>query len=204
MRAPVPLVAALDKALQLYLQQDSDAVKKVSALNGKLLAFEIQGLDLIFFILPEDDQLHIRAFADQEPDTKISVTPAGLLNMMLNPGNNDAAFNGDMHIEGDLELGQTLQSILMNIDFDWEEHLSNIVGDIAAHKIGRGVRDFFHWSQNTSDAIQENLAEYLQHELSALPQHADIDGFLSSVDTLRSDVERIEARINRYLKQANK
>lgn len=203
MRAPVALVIALDKALQLYLQQDPDAVKKVSALNGKLLAFEIQGIDLCFFILPENDQLHIRAFADQEPDTKISVTFAGLLNMMLNPGNNDAAFNGNMHIEGDLELGQTLQSILMNIDFDWEEHLSKVVGDIAAHKIGRGMRDFFRWSQTTTDAVQTNLAEYLQHELAALPLQADVDIFLSNVDTLRSDVERIEARINRYLKQTN-
>lgn len=203
MRAPVPLVTALDKALQIYLQQDPNAIKKITALNGKLLAVNILGLDLCFYILPEADQLHIRAFADQTPDTTISVTPGGLLNMTLNPGNNDAAFNGDLHIEGDLELGQTLQSILTNIDIDWEEHLSSLVGDIAAHKIGKGVREFINWRQTSSETLQANLAEYLQHELDVLPQHEDIDQFLSSVDTLRADADRLEARIQRYLQQNN-
>jgi ubiquinone biosynthesis protein UbiJ len=43
----------------------------------------------------------------------------------------------------------------------------------------------------------QNLREYLQEEAAVLPSRAELADFLAEVDTLRDDVERLAARVER-------
>ncbi|MCK4586952.1 MAG: hypothetical protein KAU29_06400, partial [Gammaproteobacteria bacterium] len=80
---------------------------------------------------------------------------------------------------------------------DWEEHLSHVTGDIVAHKMGNLVRGIFSWSKNTTEILGQDAAEYLQEESRELPNRREVDGFLKNIDTLRSDVDRMEMRVSR-------
>jgi ubiquinone biosynthesis protein UbiJ len=48
--------------------------------------------------------------------------------------------------------------------------------------------------------MQLNVAEYLKEEALILPDQSQVNAFLSDVDTLRADAERLEARIARLKK----
>ena len=86
---------------------------------------------------------------------------------------------------------------------DWEELLSKVIGDVAAHQVGRSIRGLTHWGERASDSLQPDLAELLQHEMRVLPQRIDIEQFLDDVDTLRADFERFELRLSRFEQRIN-
>jgi ubiquinone biosynthesis protein UbiJ len=106
-------------------------------------------------------------------------------------------FKGDVQIDGDTELGQRFQDILRNMDIDWEERLSLILGDVAAHKLGNAVRGLFQWGRRGVASLQENLNEYITYETNSVPARFEVDNFNQDVDNLRDDTERLNARVQR-------
>lgn len=203
MRAPVPLVSALDAALNRVLQLDPQAEQRIHAMEGKLLALNIIGPNLTLYLFPIDGRLQVHAFAEGHIDTTISATPLGLARLALQSNASDAMFKGDVKIAGDIEFGQAIKDLLGNIDIDWEELLSKLIGDVAAHKVGRSLRGLANWTEQSTDSLQQDLAELLQHEMRVLPQRVDIEQFLADVDTLRADVERFELRLSRFEQRIN-
>ena len=199
----MPLVSALDVALNRVLQLDPRAEQRIHAMEGKLLALNIVGPNLTIYLLPVDGRLQVHAFAEGHVDTTISATPLGLARLALQTDASDAMFKGDVKIVGDVEFGQAIKDLLGNIDIDWEELLSKVIGDVAAHKVGRSIRGLTQWGERASDSLQQDLAELLQHEMRVLPQRIDIEQFLDDVDTLRADFERFELRLSRFEQRMN-
>jgi ubiquinone biosynthesis protein UbiJ len=109
----------------------------------------------------------------------------------------EGLFNGGVEIDGDVELGTKLQRIFERLDIDWEEHLSRLTGDIVAHQLGNTVRGFFAWGRRAADHLGHDVADYLQEENETLPVAWEVEEFIQGVDTLRSDVDRLEARVKR-------
>lgn len=203
MRAPLPLVIGLEKALKAYLQLDPDSTQKVAKLDGKLVALELRGLNMTLFFVGEQHKLAIRSIADETVDAVISATPLMLAQMTLQKTASKAVFSGQMKISGDLDSAQALQDILADVDIDWEEHLAGLVGDVVAHQVGRSVRGLFNWATNSGSSLQEDLSEYLLHEAKLLPDAEDIENFLNKVDTIRADIDRFSVRLDRYEQQNN-
>ena len=203
MRVPVPLISTLDAALNAVLKLDPRAAQRIQALEGKLLALHIRGPNLTLYLLPVDGHLQVHSFAEGHIDTTITASPLGLARLALKSDKSDVMFKGDVTIVGDVEFGQAIQDILGQIDIDWEELLSKVVGDIAAHQVGRGVRGLMNWTENAADSLQQDLAELLQHETRLLPQREDIESFLDDVDAVRADFERLELRLSRFEQRMN-
>ncbi|HEV2213569.1 MAG TPA: sterol-binding protein, partial [Gammaproteobacteria bacterium] len=66
-----------------------------------------------------------------------------------------------------------------------------------AHQIGNAVRDFLGWGRDAANRLSKDLAEYLQYESRDLPPRHEVDDFLTGVDRLRDDAERLAARLQR-------
>ncbi len=198
MHVPVPLIIALDKAVNTYLQLGDNVDAKLAVLGDKLVAIELRGVNMNLYFLRDNNRLSVRSFADETPDAIISATPLALAQMAVQKNADKALFAGQMKISGDLDAAQALQDILSGADIDWEEHLSGIVGDVVAHQVGRGVRSLLNWASNSQSSLQADLSEYLLHEAKLLPDRQDLNNFLDEVDTLRSDIERFSVRLSRY------
>jgi ubiquinone biosynthesis protein UbiJ len=48
-----------------------------------------------------------------------------------------------------------------------------------------------------------NVSDYLKEESLILPDQSQVNNFLSAVDTLRADTDRLEARIARLKKASS-
>lgn len=194
---PTAVTAAIETALNSVLQLDKDTLARLEKLQGKIIAIEVRGLDVSLYLIPEPGKLSVYGRYEAEADTVLRGTPLALMRMGLVKHAGDVLFAGDVEISGDVELGQEFSEILEALDIDWEEHLSHVTGDLVAHKLGNAVRGVLSWGQQTADTLGQDVAEYLQEESDTLPNGDEVDGFLLQVDVLRTDVDRLEARVRR-------
>jgi ubiquinone biosynthesis protein UbiJ len=200
---PTAVTAAIEAALNRVLQLDEDTLARLEKLQGKIIAIEVQGLNVPLYLIPEPNKLSVYGRYEAEPDTLLRGTPLALMRMGLVKHAGDVLFAGDVEISGDVELGQEFSEILQALDIDWEEHLSHVTGDLVAHKLGNAVRGMMSWGKQTADTLSQDVTEYLQEESDTLPNADEVDDFMQQVDVLRTDVDRMEARVRR-LESANK
>jgi len=191
------LTAALQTAVNRVLELDQTAKSRLQKLAGKVLAIELSDVPVKLYFIPTEDELQVFSYYDGRVDTRLRGSSIELLSMGVSARPGESLFKGSVHIQGDVELGQEFQDILRAMDFDWEERLSYLVGDVAAHKMGNTVRSVMQWGAQTVASMQDNLAEYLKFESDALPARFEVDAFEREVDTLRDDVERLAARVQR-------
>jgi ubiquinone biosynthesis protein UbiJ len=109
----------------------------------------------------------------------------------------DQLFSGAVAISGDTELGHNFGKLLGGLDIDWEEQLSRLTGDLLAHRIGNLARGAARWGKDALEALRQDLPEYLQEEVRLLPGRYEVEEFLTEVDRLRDDLERLEQRVRR-------
>ncbi len=105
--------------------------------------------------------------------------------------------NGSIELTGNVETAQAFQQLMTYGRPDLEEELSGIIGDVAAHGIGDVARNVGRWGRDAKSIMEQNITEYLQEESRALPSRYEVESFRRKVDTLRDDVDRLAARIQR-------
>lgn len=195
------LAAVLETAINQVLALDPETVERLRALQGKVIALELRGLNVCLYLIPKEQGLNIFGQFEGESDTVLRGTPVAMAKMGLVKEAGDVLFAGDVEITGNVELGQQFRDILDDLDIDWEEHLSHVTGDVVAHKVGNLVRSVMKWGKETVSTLGQDAAEYFQEESRDLPGPHEVENYIKEVDTLRSDVDRLEARISRIKKQ---
>lgn len=190
---------ALSMALNGAVRLDPFTAQRLAALAGKVVALELNGINVTLFLLLTPNGIEVRREYSGEPDARLTGTPLAFARLGLT-NDRDLLHKGEVCISGDTALGQQLRDIIAALDIDWEEHLSRFTGDIVAHQLGNAARGAAHWARGTADALTRDTGDYLRYEKELLPDRAQVDEFLRAVDTLRDDVERLEARVQRLQK----
>ena len=192
------LAAALESAFDLYLKQDPQSLQRCADMTGKCIAMALSGTGLIFYFLPDGDGVQVLSQYEGDVDTLLTGSPLGFARLGLD-SREDALFQGAVQIEGDTEIGQQFQDIIAASDWDWEEQLSKVTGDIVAHQAGKLLHQAQRFARDSSNTFADNSSEYLQEEAQLLPTRIEVKYFLDDVDQLRSDVDRLNARVDRLI-----
>ncbi|NIO39013.1 MAG: hypothetical protein GTO41_01695 [Burkholderiales bacterium] len=87
--------------------------------------------------------------------------------------------------------------VVANLRWDYEDDLSWLVGDVAGHRIARGVRHLSSWPADAMQSLARGLAEYLAEERRILTTPLRMEEFSEQVDELRNAVERLDKRIDK-------
>jgi ubiquinone biosynthesis protein UbiJ len=193
---PALVLAGLEITLNRYLSLDPETLSRLAGMTGKLIAVELRGVGITLYMAPHSGGIQLLREFDGSADAVISGTPLALARVGIGD-ERSLLFAGEVEIHGDVTLGQRFESVLRELDIDWEEQLSHLVGDAAAHQVGNLVRDALQWGAKSVDTFGRDLTEYLQEESRQLPQRDEVNKFLAAVDVLRNDVERLDARVKR-------
>jgi len=194
---PDAALAGLEAALNRYIALDPEGAARLAPLHGRLIAIELAGFGTRIDLIPGPDGLQVFGAYEGEPDCLLRGSPLGLARMGLAERKEDQLFGGEVQVEGDTRLAQEFGAFLGGLDVDWEEQLSRLVGDPIAHQVGSGLRALADWGRKSSATLTQDLKEYLQEEGRLVPTAYEVQGFLDRVDTLRDDVERLAARVER-------
>ena len=188
--------ALLETALDAWLALDPEAAAGLEAIAGRIIALELVGLGQTFYFLPTDCRVEVLARYEGEPDTLIRGTPIALARMSLGEAG-EGLFGEGVEIRGDTETGHRFQRVLAAVEFDWEEQAAKLLGDTAAHQLGRALRGLRGWAGHVAATLEQDLGEYLREEIRLLPARPEVEDFMAEVDRTREDCDRLEARIRR-------
>jgi ubiquinone biosynthesis protein UbiJ len=198
------LTATLENVLNRGLPRSPRAQQLCAELSGRKLAIVIvpvrsaSGARLLVASTGVSVKLSTatpETLASAPPDATITGGPFSLL--ALSGSAPEAVLQrGDVRIDGDAELAQKFRELALLLSPDLEEELSLVLGDVAAHQVGRFARAAFGWTRQAAETSVRNFAEYLGHERRDLVPRSEAEQFLQGVDTLREDVDRLAARID--------
>jgi ubiquinone biosynthesis accessory factor UbiJ len=131
--------------------------------------------------------------AETTPEVTITLSAGQWLRVMAR----DKSALKDAAVEGDAEFAAALSYVAEHLTWDFEEDLSRVVGDVAAHRIAGGLRQAQIWRKDAAASTAESLKEYLTEEQPMIAKREAVEQFTREVDQLRDDVERLAKRIDK-------
>jgi len=196
-----PLQAALRpiaNILNRNIRETTPALELCRELDGSVVAVNVRDTSLAAWFTVDGDAVTITEESDADPDVIITGSLLTLARMAGQSGEN-AVRDGSLELSGDAQKAQQFQRLLSLAKPDFEEELSNVVGDVTAHRLGEIARGVGRWRRDARTTMGANIREYLQEESQDVPSRYEAERFAEEVDTLRDDVVRAEARLNRLL-----
>ena len=193
------MLTGLEAMINKVLRLDPDSIERLKKLDGKSVKVVINDWNISFFVLPYAHGLQLLNEYHKQPNTVISGKLFGLMKAGIAKAKTTALFDESITISGDTQTGEAIRDVLKNLDIDWEEQLSKIVGDSLAHPIAHHAKKAVDLGKRTIRSLGDNVSEYLHYESQQLPPQQAVENFISDVSRLRDDVDRIEARINKLM-----
>ena len=186
-------IKKFESTFNRYLSLDSETPKLLTPLQGKVMGIHIQRPKISLFFAFEENKVHISTEQPATVNTEIYTTVFQLIRLKMNQ--NPALVNTQFHIKGDVDTAQLLNALFQKHQIDWEEHLSKILGDIAAYKMTQLFRKPIEFMRRNKTKFSSDLSEYLQEEAQLLPSGNEVEIFRKEVDLLRLQMDRLQARV---------
>ncbi len=178
-------------ALNHLLRQNPWARERLAPFVGRAFALDAFPLPrLVFTVTAEGDVTDPRG---QMPDAILSATPDALLRFLLLEPHDP----GLIRIHGDHRFGSVLAEVLPALEWEAEEDLARIFGDVIGHRLAGFARAGWQWRAQAVTSLAGALAEYLTEERPLLAKRAQLEDFSAQVAAVAAAVDRLEARIAR-------
>ena len=190
----------LQQALNRYLALDAESKQRMAPLQNKVVTIQLLKTPLTVQLIFIDDNIQLKWEDFLFADLTIKGTPLNLLQMGLIRSERKRFFAEDVEIAGDLELAQPMLAIFDELEIDWEEQFSTWVGDVPAYQTGRFMRTLKNLTQRVRRTTLQNINEYVHEEINLFPPAEELRHFFDEIDELRMNVDRLEARIEKIIK----
>ncbi len=195
-------LSGMETAINSYLNLDPFTIKRLSLLQDKVIKIELTDWEMQFFVHPDEHGIQLLAEQAGTVDTTISGSLNGLIRASQQGGSSSALFENRIDVTGDVQAGEAMRDVMQKLDIDWEEHLSRLVGDTLAHTITTKVADLIKHGKQITGALRENINEHIHEEAQLFPSCAQVEEHYQQINTLRDDVDRAQARMQRLLDKA--
>jgi ubiquinone biosynthesis protein UbiJ len=184
---PHPATAALNHVLR----STPVAMERLRRHAGRTAAFQLGPVTLAFTIQTTGEVTH--ALPGAPRDLEVRLSPFLLPRLAAH----DEAAYREIEMKGDMELAHEVSFLARHLTWDYEEDLSKVVGDIAAHRMAQGARGLARWTREAGWRTAQGAAEYWTEESPLIASRVKVEDFVHGVSELRDAVERLEKRIER-------
>ena len=192
------LCALAERAINKALKHDPGTRTALSQLSGKVFALEVTNLDSTFFILIENENLIVKSIYDDKADCHLKGSVQNLFSLLFSDNKKNLLDSG-VTVTGDVGLLMALTKVSHKLDIDWEEALNEITGDLVGHHIANLIRTISSQLLSFKNKAPEFIGDYLTEELRAVPSESELNTFYQGVGQARSQLERIERRLERII-----
>jgi len=185
----------LETVINRYLALDPEMLDKMAAFSGKVIKLDIVGLNKELYLFPDARGVQVSMQYDGEADTTLRGSPISLFKMGMVSNAPNMLLKGEVEISGDTRLGHQFKNVFSQMDVDWSEPLSKLVGDTAAYQIQQAGQQLGRWGKDTASSVSTSFSEYLQEESRDVVTGTELEIFNDAVDKLRNDVDRLAAKV---------
>lgn len=179
---------ALIQAFNHLLAAAPWARDKLAPFAGKRARLVLGALPLEFRIAPDGS---FESLGTDEPAVEIVLPATAPLALLQG---REAMMRG-AHITGAADFAEALGFVLRKLDWDAEEDLSRVVGDIAARRIVRTAGSLAAAQAEAARRFAENVGEYLRFEQPAGVGKAEFTAFAQETAALRQETDLLERRL---------
>jgi len=186
-------LAGAEQAINKALEYDPASRAALAGLSEHVLAVTVEPTDLTVYLALGGDSVELRQHFEGEPSVHVRGPLPAL--MRLASGHQGNLKTTGVQISGDSGVLLELRGILQNLELDWEEALSQLLGDVAGHGTAQALRQAGRWLRDRGASSRRLLGEFITEELRMLPPRQELDDFYRAVDDVRFDLDRAEARL---------
>lgn len=190
------ILRPITRILNRNIGEMTPARELCERLDDTTVAVRVRDSALAMYFEISDGVIALTTDSDSDPDVLITGSLLTLARMAGSSGE-EAMRNGTLEITGDVRTAKAFQELLDCAKPDIEEELSSLIGDAAAHRLGKFARGVGSWSRDARSTMGSNIREFLQEESRDLPSRYEVERFTEQLDALRDDVARLEARFDR-------
>lgn len=187
-------------ALNVLLSQDPELKAKLKQFDNLSIAFRIKNINYEIIVTIKNHKLLLNSSPDTKADLTITASAIALAKLAYYPNN---LFSKDIEIYGDVQFAKKLRDILHELNLDLETFIANLTGNILAYPIIHEFCQINNWMKSIHISLQKNMSEYLCEEAELLPDKLLINNYLTNIDKIRANFERLEARVNRLKRKNN-
>lgn len=168
----------------------------LSAIKHKKLQLSIKDWQQDFILLYTGEKFIILTTDEKQADCIICASIETLLKLKIPAKITKLIREGKLDLEGDIQLAQTYSRALSQVDIDWPEQLSHILGDGMSHRVTQGITSLYSQKQKLVEKLKSTTQHTLQDELKIAMHPIELTIFKNDNRQLKSDSELLEHRIN--------
>nr|WP_086939264.1 SCP2 domain-containing protein [Thaumasiovibrio occultus] len=194
--AKILLCASVETGLNALLTDDNR--QQLRRLRGKALQVEVRELQLTLTFM-FSQQIDVLGEYEGEADCRLSLSVSVLPQLQDQSQLTRLIKEDKLDLQGDIHIAQRFSELLQQMKPDWEECLSRYTGDIVAHTVVSGGQRQLDGVKRWLAERERDVAEVITEEWRIAPGPLEVAHFCDQVDDLRSDAERLLARVERRL-----
>lgn len=186
-------------------EHDPGTLYGLKALSGACIKLDLNSPSLNFYIHINDEGLRFTAGNDDllDPPTTLIRGKAADAFLFLFKDKHSLA-NSGLNIEGNVQILAELQTLFSNVEFDWEEILSDRLGTTAGPIFAKQVRAILNTSKEAAQTMRKRIEPILVDELQAAINNEEFKHFQNQCDTLAFDLEFAEQKLSQLKATLNK
>ncbi|MGV3591236.1 MAG: ubiquinone biosynthesis accessory factor UbiJ [Gammaproteobacteria bacterium] len=191
------LLLPVEMALNALLALDAASKPRLQRMDGNTLAVHATQPALDVYVSVRGGRLQLAAIHEGPETASLRGTATSLLGLLLRREPVASLHEHQVELRGDTAFVQQLQTLLQDLDVDWEYQLGRILGDVPTQAFADGLRSAGAQLRKTGRRVRENVDEYLHEESGLLPDAHALEAFYHDIAELKLRAERLEARIAR-------
>ncbi|MGN8259775.1 SCP2 domain-containing protein [Pseudomonas sp. SMSB3] len=191
------LLASVEHGLNRVLRMDSTAMPRLAALEGKVIEIDCRQPAMQVFILPDDEGLMLAAHWEGEVACSLRAPATSLAQLALAKDKTAVLHGPQVELHGDSAALLDLFGVLQDLEVDWEHELQRWLGPVATALLAGHIRLRARWTRQGLARFSQSLSDYLAEESRTLVGKREAEAAFSELDTLKLDIERLEARLKR-------
>lgn len=183
----------LNKALML----DPISKKKLAKLSDKIFTIKCTTPDLSIFMTIYKEGFLLSPVIIDKADSEISGSANELLKLLFAKDKGNIIRNNNIQLKGDIASIQELQTILFELNIDWEYQLSKFIGDVPTQTFSDGLGLLQNFLNKSATNLKTDIDEYIHEEAKIVPAANELEEFYYRIDALRLRLDRSHARLTK-------
>ena len=179
------------------LTKDPASKRALSKLKGQVLLVESTLPPLTVAIEPTATGIQLHDDWDGDVAVTIDGTLIAMGAIAVNT-KEPISFSGTgVNVSGNLDTLHQLNKIMGDVDIDWEGALAEIIGDVPAHLIAKGIRNSAVIRKDIVTRASTGVVEVAQEEFNLTPSKNEFEAIIPDIRQLSADADRLAARVKR-------
>lgn len=191
------LLDLLELASNKTLEHDPQTLERLVKLQGKTMTLNIKSIGQSLSVTPHPEGLEFSHDTPENVDVTLSATLGAMVKISRDGMENAELEPGELEMAGDPIVGQRFAQVISELNIDWEALLAERIGESPAKMATFAASQAKTFADESRSKFKAFLNTLIKDDMALVADKSEVEAHLDNVDTIRADVDRLSARLER-------